>query len=441
MSGIVYPERTRGLITNRVTTGESAIGAIRLRVGVVTGPRDTPTAGGAWTLVTALSASLKNTRTKHEYIFLDHLLQPNDALSSQRQSSRNILSRILRHTRHQSVRIGQTVAPKVAQRLRAKLRHGKSYTDPLKDAVDRHKLDIVWFMGVPTSPLCMPFIATVLDLEHRKQPYFPEVSVTGWTWEERERTYRTALPRASFVITGTQVGKEEIVHYYCVNPNNVKVVPFPVPHEENGQTPLDFSLSLEKYGISGDFLLYPAQFWPHKNHTNLLKALAILRGRDGLRLNLVFTGSDKGNRQHVGDKVREWELSEQVFDLGFVSREELNALYGNALALIFPSFFGPDNIPPLEAFALGCPVLASRIAGAEEQLQGAALLFDPTDPTDIADKVLAVTSAPALRKELVEEGRKIAEVRSPERYVAQIDEILDGFAPIRQCWGHDYRHP
>jgi glycosyltransferase involved in cell wall biosynthesis len=207
-----------------------------------------------------------------------------------------------------------------------------------------------------------------------------------------------------------------------------------------GETSLDVRVQREKYRIKGDFLLDPAQFWPHKNHVNLLRALDVLRQRDGLKLNLVLTGSDKGNQHYVRDKVREWELSDQVFDLGFVAREELNALYRGALALIFPSFFGPDNIPPLEAFALGCPVLASRIAGAEEQLRSAAMLFDPTDPTDIADKVLAVRSDPALRNRLREEGLKIAQIRSPEGYIAQIDEIMNDFAAIRQCWGRDYRH-
>jgi len=290
------------------------------------------------------------------------------------------------------------------------------------------------------NPLPIPFIATVWDLEHRKQPYFPEVSVTGWTWAQREQTYRAVLPRASFIVTGTQVGKNEIVHYYGVNPDNVKVVPFPVARKELREASLDVRVLREKYRIKGDFLLYPAQFWPHKNHVNLLRALDVLRQRDGLKLNLVLTGSDKGNQHYVRDKVREWELSDQVFDLGFVSREELNALYRGALALIFPSFFGPDNIPPLEAFALGCPVLASCIAGAEEQLRSAALLFNPTDPADIADKVLAVRSDPALRKQLAEEGAEIAQLRSPERYIAQIDEILNDFAAIRQCWGHNYQH-
>jgi glycosyltransferase involved in cell wall biosynthesis len=399
----------------------------------VTDARDSPTVGGAWTLATALTSSLKNTRTEHEYVFLDQILQADDPSDSQRALSHPILRRAY----DEAVRIARKI---VTRRVRAKLPLRKTYIERLKDAIDQHDLDIIWFIGLSASPIAVPFIATVLDLEHRKQPYFPEVSVTGWTWDERERAYRAVLPRASFIITGTQVGKEEIVHYYGVNPNNVKVVPFPVPPRESGEARLDFRVLLKKYRIDGDFLLYPAQFWPHKNHVNLLKALDIIVRRLGLRLNLVFTGSDKGNRQHVQEKILELELSDQVFDLGFVSRKELNALYEGALALVFPSFFGPDNIPPLEAFALQCPVLASRIAGAEEQLSGAALLFDPTNPADIADKILAIRSDPGLRKKLTTEGRQIAQSRSPQRYIAQIDEILTGFAAIRECWGRDYRH-
>jgi hypothetical protein len=58
-----------------------------------------------------------------------------------------------------------------------------------------------------TEPLSVPYIASVWDLEHRKQPYFPEVSTTGWTWSARENVYNALLPRASMVITGTQAGK------------------------------------------------------------------------------------------------------------------------------------------------------------------------------------------------------------------------------------------
>jgi glycosyltransferase involved in cell wall biosynthesis len=76
-------------------------------------------------------------------------------------------------------------------------------------------------------------------------------------------------------------------------------------------------------------------------------------------IEMVFTGSDKGNAGHVFGKINELGLHDQVHMLGFVPREDLRALYSKALS-------------PREAFTLGCPVIASRIPGAEEQLGDAA---------------------------------------------------------------------
>jgi len=240
-------------------------------------------------------------------------------------------------------------------------------------------------------------------------------------------------------LTGTNAGKGEIVHYYGVNPENVIVVPFPAPafpSEDDRHGILDIR---EKYEIRGDFLIYPAQFWPHKNHVNILIALALLKHR-GTVIEMVFTGSDKGNAGHVFRKINELGLHDQVHVLGFVPREDLRVLYSKALALTFASFFGPDNIPPLEAFALGCPVIASRVSGAEEQLGDAALLFDPADPEDLVSAILTISQDQQLRARMVQKGAEIAKTRTPQAYVEQVCKILDKFAPIRRCWGHEYKH-
>ena len=395
-----------------------------LRIGVVVG-RKSETEGGWWTVTTALSGALKNARTTNEYVFLDDVLEP-PAVAGVRRHSKDTYSQLFGRARRAGARIARKVLPQ--SRIPEA---GATYAQRIHAVVAEHKLDAIWLMSPPGVPLAVPFAATVWDLEHRKQPYFPEV---GWSWEERERSYATVLPRASFIVTGTQVGKDEIVHYYRVNPENVKVIASPLPGRDMQQTSLDIGDVRRKFGIDGDFLFYPAQFWPHKNHVNLLIALDLLRRRDGLRLSLVLTGSEKGNRQHVLDKARDLAIADQVFDLGFVSREELNTFYKNAAALVYPSLFGPDNIPPLEAFSLRCPVVASRIPGAEEQLAGGALLFDPVDPVDIADKILALTSNPDMRRTLIEEGASIASSRTPERYITQIDDMFDRFASIRRCW-------
>jgi len=209
--------------------------------------------------------------------------------------------------------------------------------------IREHGIEVVWFLGQEGVSVPVPYISTVWDLAHRSKPYFPEVSVAGWDWVGREQTFMSVLPRASFILTGTSAGKSEIVHYYRVNPDNVIVVPFPAPsfasEDHNG-----FPNVCEKYGIRGDFLFYPAQFWPHKNHVNILIALALLKREKGIPIEMVFTGSDKGNAQHVIEKTAELGLQDQVHMLGFVPREDLRALYSKAQALTFATFFGPDNV-------------------------------------------------------------------------------------------------
>jgi Glycosyl transferases group 1 len=153
----------------------------------------------------------------------------------------------------------------------------------------------------------------------------------------------------------------------------------------------------------------------------------------------VLTGSDTGNLAHVMKQAVELGLSGQVFFPGFVPRDDLNALYRDSIALVFPSYFGPDNFPPLEAFALGVPVVAANVSGAEEQIGQAALLFDPSDPSDIASKIKDLCHKPGLRKQMIAKGREIAKVRTPEAYIATLCSFLDNFERIRRCWGATYQ--
>lgn len=296
-------------------------------------------------------------------------------------------------------------------------------------------IDVVWFVGPGPGVGSIPYFTTVWDLGHRQQPYFPEVTYTVHPWDARERLYRRTLPRASKVITGTEVGKSQIVSFYGVAPENVVVVPLPTPppSQESDGTP---SPELrDKYQLEDDFLFYPAQFWAHKNHVNLLLALDLLKRKAGVEINLVLTGTDQGNLSYVREEVTALGLSSQVHILGFIPVADIQGLYREAVALVYPSFFGPDNLPPLEAFARGCPVVASRVPGAEEQLGDAALLFNPADPDDIADAIQRVVYRdPQLRVELIQRGQRLASTRTPQAYVAQICRLFDEFAPIRRCW-------
>ena len=294
-------------------------------------------------------------------------------------------------------------------------------------------IDVVWYL---TPAVCwsanFPYITVVWDLQHRLQPYFPEVSAHG-EGVFRDDLYRRVLPRASLVIAGTEVGRDEIQRFYGVASERIRILPHPTP---------GFALAAAERSASprpavappDPFLFYPAQFWPHKNHVNLLEALRLIRERDRLPVTLALSGSDQGNLAHVKEVAERLKLGDAVRWLGFVSRDDLVGLYRHALSLAYVTYFGPENLPTLEAFALGCPVIASDVAGAREQLGDAAWFVNPSSPEQIADAVRRLLAEPAERAALIERGRQRARRFTSREFVTGVLSWLDEFVAIRRCW-------
>jgi glycosyltransferase involved in cell wall biosynthesis len=237
------------------------------------------------------------------------------------------------------------------------------------------------------------------------------------------------------VITGTRVGKAEIERFYGVPGERIRILPHPTPRFALEAAPGLGAGAAARHGLRPGFLLYPAQFWAHKNHANLVLALKLLKEKHGLAPDLALMGSDKGNRAHVERLVRECGLAEQVKVLGFVGQADLVGLYREASALTYVSFCGPENMPPLEAFALGCPVVAARIEGAQEQLGDAALLVDPREPADIARAIAAVHADVQLRETLKARGLARARRWTGKEFVRGVFAMLDEFEPVRRAWG------
>jgi glycosyltransferase involved in cell wall biosynthesis len=293
---------------------------------------------------------------------------------------------------------------------------------------------IEFFLNVSsgTATLEVPFLTIVWDLQHRVNPFFPEVSTDG-TWQSRETYFSLILKRATYVIVGTQAGKQEVQTFYGVPDERIRILPHPTPRFALEQNPAD-DVHLSKYKLPQDYVFYPAQFWSHKNHVGLLHAIDRLKRSENLRLPVVFTGSDQGNERHVRQLVRTLQLEDQVHFLGHVSRETLKALYQNAFALCYASFSGPENLPPLEAFASGCPVVAADIPGASEQLGDAALLVNPAKELDIAQALKSLFQDKAKRENLITRGKERARRFTGSDFAKGLLDLLDEFQPIRRCW-------
>jgi glycosyltransferase involved in cell wall biosynthesis len=310
------------------------------------------------------------------------------------------------------------------------------WTGPTGDRVDRllkaQGIELIWAASGGTPTKNVPYVATVWDLQHRVQPFFPEVS-SGQEWVARERYYASELGQAARVIVGTDAGKREIQAAYGIPDEVFRKLPHPTPTFAL-DAPRSSADVVNRYNLKSGYVFYPAQFWPHKNHVRILHALKRLRDEHNVELNAVFVGSDRGNEAHIRAVVRSLGLESAVRFPGFVPRETLIALYQNALALTYMSFFGPENLPPLEAFGLGCPVIAAKVAGSEEQLADAAILVEPTDDDALASAILSLIHEPERRTELARKGAERSRAFTPGDYAEGMLRIVDELEPIVRTW-------
>ena len=241
-------------------------------------------------------------------------------------------------------------------------------------------------------------VVSIFDLMHRYESRFPEVS-KGIKFYMREKHYQNICTRADVILVDSECGKTHVSESYEVDDEKIKVLPFTIPpyiHEKV----IDKSFKMD---LPKKYFFYPAQFWMHKNHISLLKSLANLV-TEFPDLHVVFSGGKKNNYQNVLKFISEHNLNDHVTLLGYIDEVQMIELYSRARALIMPTYFGPTNIPPLEAMALGCPVAISGIYGMPEQIGEAGLLFDPGSIHSISGVMKQLWNDDKLCSELAAKG-------------------------------------
>ncbi|MBO6538848.1 MAG: glycosyltransferase family 4 protein [Rhizobiaceae bacterium] len=243
-------------------------------------------------------------------------------------------------------------------------------------------------------------IITIHDLMHRYEPHYPEVSESG-RYAIREHRFSSIARVAERVLVDSEVGKQHVVDSYGADPAKIRVLPYiPPAYIYDASVPEDFE---ERYPLPDKFLFYPAQFWAHKNHANLLQALAASR-EEKTDIHIIFSGGTAHEYDRVKALATELSLQVNVSFVGYVPDVYLKGFFERARGMIYPTAFGPTNIPPLEAFVCGCPVAASGIYAMGEQLGDAALLFDPSDVQSIKRVAIALWNDDALCADLKEKG-------------------------------------
>ncbi len=298
-----------------------------------------------------------------------------------------------------------------------------------------HGCGLVYFvMPSVISPALqrLNHIITVWDLCHRDMPEFPEVRNFSQFYS-RDNYYHNHLSPAVLVLADSVQLADAISRRYGVDRERVLPMPFaPAPFLDSKRS-LDIDEVLKKYGLVEGYFFYPSQFWAHKNHIRILEALLILN-ESGIPLTIVFAGGDQGNRGYIERFVKQHNLNNQVRLLGFVAAEDMHGLYEGCQAVVMPTYFGPTNLPPLEAWMMGKPLIYSR--QCERQAGNAAILIDPDDASDLAAAMKACLNE-QLCEEMATKGRlrlqEIVLCRKESEDVLLVRLIQ--FEKRLRCWG------
>jgi glycosyltransferase involved in cell wall biosynthesis len=254
-------------------------------------------------------------------------------------------------------------------------------------------------------------VPSVLNLHDLQHLHFPE-NFTASDIAARNRLYGQSAALADAIVVSSEYVRNDLVSQMNVPAEKVFTVPVTWdPKVIDGLRKFSVQDAVARYQLPSAYAIYPAQFWPHKNHVRLVQALRIVRDkRPGNDLKLVFTGY----RGHSGwpsvqAAIQEEGLEADVICLDHVPVEHLAALYMGSVFCVMPSTFEASSYPVIEAQVLGVPAMCSNVTSLPELMcDGAGLLFDPFDSADIAAKMLRWIDDPEDRKAHVERAQKKA---------------------------------
>jgi glycosyltransferase involved in cell wall biosynthesis len=264
---------------------------------------------------------------------------------------------------------------------------------------------------VPLWSRC-PSVLTIHDLSLLLHPS---------THEDRlVRRSRRRLPimarAASYIITPSESVRREVCEYLRVKPSKTHAIPEaprdifrPLPLEETSE-------ARRRLQIEDEFILFVGTIEPRKNLLTLLRAFEEVLRTTALRPQLVIAGKKGWLTDELFSHVKKSGVEDRLRFTGYLTDEDLRALYSSCRVFVYPSLYEGFGLPPLEAMACGAPVITSQIPAITETVgTTAARLVSPTDTQALARNIIELLENENERRSLSATGKERSAQFSWER--------------------------
>jgi glycosyltransferase involved in cell wall biosynthesis len=283
--------------------------------------------------------------------------------------------------------------------------------------------DILWHaLSLPRRCVRSAVDVLFLPAGNRRLPVYSPVPTIGTVhdlaplvlpgkYDAKRRFYlRSVLPRLirrlDRVLTVSESSARDIENLVGIDRRRIDVVPLGVDRDRYRPHPAAQTRPVAaRHGITAPYLLYVSRLeHPGKNHVRLIEAFDRLRAAVGERVQLVLVGPDWFRAEAIHAAAARARFADDILLTGFVDGADLPPLVAGARAVCIPSLYEGFGLPVLEAMACDVPVACSDRSSLPEVAGDAALLFDPTEPDDIAATLETLLFDDGVRARLRDRG-------------------------------------
>jgi len=269
---------------------------------------------------------------------------------------------------------------------------------------NKPKIDIL-FSPSHYTPLFtkVPSVIYLMDLSFER---FGTDFFTAYDSNQLKRWTSLSVKKARHVLTISQFSRQEIINLYKISPEKVSVI-YPGIDKETFHSKIPLTKQKQvrsKYNISGRYLLYVGTLQPRKNLNRLIEAFSKIKDP---RIKLVIGGKKGWLYDQFFDQVKTLKIEDRVIFTGFIPQEDVPGLIKSSIAYVLPSLYEGFGMPPIEAQAVGTPVVVSRTSSLPEIVGDSGIYI--SNPENISDIKEALEKAINLkrteRESMIQKGK------------------------------------
>lgn len=313
---------------------------------------------------------------------------------------------------------------------------GKKYKNFFNNLLKKNNIDLVLFLG-PSKYIDFienfNFVVNIWDINHKIDNYFPEYK----NFSFREKIIKKTTDLSFRIIVDSQRTKSEIIKFYNCIEKKIITMPFhsifPDIYETNKSVNYKEVFNNLKINKKKYLFFYPAQFWAHKNHIYLLKALNLIK-KDFEDFQMIFTGSDKGNLNKIKNEIKDLLLDENVNILNFLTDKEMISIYLNSDAIIIPTYVARTTLPLIEALYFKLPVFYSKDI-LDQSYKEYINEFDLENPEDLSHQIKNFINDDKTFILKAKKGNEFYnEISSNEKNKKILFKILEDYSYLKSKW-------